>query len=124
MAYKYDVVKGSITDPGVVIDIPEGEGYPDGMTIDTEGMLWIALWDGWKVARYNPISGEQLNTITLPVSRPTSCVFGGDLMNDLYITSAKEGLSEEELKEQPLAGALFVIKDSGFEGSDGVGFDG
>jgi len=124
VAYNYDIINGNITDTRVIIDIPEGEGYPDGMTIDTEGMLWIALWDGWKVARYSPISGKQLSEITLPVSRPTSCTFGGDSIGDLYITSAREGISENDLKRQPLAGSLFMVKDSGFKGMIGFEYDG
>jgi sugar lactone lactonase YvrE len=124
VAYSYDVINGNITDGRAVINISKGEGYPDGMTIDTEGMLWVALWDGWKVARYSPFTGEQLHEIILPVSRATSCVFGGDALNDLYITSAREGLSEYDLKEQPLAGYLFVIKNSGFKGIDAFEFGG
>jgi sugar lactone lactonase YvrE len=124
VAYNYDVINGNITDGRAVINISKGEGYPDGMTIDTEGMLWIALWDGWKVARYSPFTGEQLHEIILPVSRATSCVFGGDGLNDLYITSAREGLSEYDLKEQPLAGYLFVIKNSGFKGIEAFEYDG
>jgi sugar lactone lactonase YvrE len=124
MAYRYNMINGAITDPGIAVEIPEGKGYPDGMTIDTEGMLWVALWDGWKVIRYNPHTGEQLHEVTLPVSRPTSCVFGGEAMNDLYVTSAREGLSEEELKEQPLAGSLFVIKKCGFTGMSDFEYNG
>src|SRR5678815_196750 len=100
-----------------------GEGYPDGMTIDTEGMLWIALWDGWRVSRYNPFTGEQLHEIILPVARVTSCIFGGDAMDDLFITSAREGLSEEDLNKQPLAGCLFVIKKCGFKGMEAFKYD-
>ena len=124
VAYKYDIVTGDIADKRVVISIPEERGYPDGMTIDTEGMLWIALWDGWKVIRYNPYTGEELYEVTLPASKVTSCIFGGDNMNDLYITSAREGLSEYELKEQPLAGCLFVIKKCGFKGMNAFEYDG
>ena len=123
VAYKYDTKNGDITDGRVAISIPEEKGSPDGMTIDTEGMLWIALWDGWKVIRYNPYTSEQLYEVTLPVSRVTSCVFGGDDMDDLYITSAREGLSDSDLKEQPLAGSLFVIRKSGFE-ADAFEYDG
>ncbi|HMH31670.1 MAG TPA: SMP-30/gluconolactonase/LRE family protein, partial [Puia sp.] len=107
-----------------VINIPETAGYPDGMTIDTEGMLWIALWDGWKVVRYNPYTGKELLQIRLPVSRVTSCVFGGDTLEEMYITSAKTGLSANDLIEQPLAGSLFVIKNSGFKGMDAFEFIG
>jgi sugar lactone lactonase YvrE len=123
-AYQYDLTSGRITDRSVVIDIPETEGYPDGMTIDTEGMLWIALWGGWKVIRYNPYTGKQLHQIRLPVSKVSSCVFGGDTMEDLYVTSASTGLAVNDLQEQPLAGSLFVIKNSGFKGMDAFEFDG
>ncbi len=124
VAYNYDGISGDITDMRVVINIPEGEGYPDGMTIDADGMLWIALWDGWKVIRYNPYTGKQIHQISLPVSQVTSCIFGGDTMEDLYITSARTGLSESDLNAQTLAGSLFVIKNSGFMGIEGFEFNG
>jgi len=116
VAYDYNITDGSIFNKRVIITIPKKEGYPDGMTIDTEGMLWIAYWNGWKVARWNPYTGQLLQSISLPVSKVTSCTFGGNQLEDLYITSAKLGLSENELKEQPLAGSLFVIKNTGFAG--------
>jgi len=124
VAYHFDALSGNITQRRVVINIPETAGYPDGMTIDTEGMLWIALWDGWKVVRYNPYTGKELLQIRLPVSRVTSCVFGGDTLEEMYITSAKTGLSANDLIEQPLAGSLFVIKNSGFKGMDAFEFIG
>lgn len=124
VAYHYDAGSGSIVNGRIVIRVPQTEGYPDGMTIDTEGMLWVALWDGWKIARYNPYTGKQLEQIRLPVSRVTSCVFGGDSLEDLYITSARVGLSEHDLIQQPLSGSLFVIKNSGFKGMDAFEFNG
>lgn len=116
VAFDYDLADGNISNKRVVITIPAEEGFPDGMTIDTEGMLWIAMWDGWQVCRYNPVNGRLLDSISLPVSRVTSCTFGGDNLQDLYITSAKTGLSEIELRDQPHAGCLFVIKNLGFTG--------
>ncbi|MEJ7828718.1 MAG: SMP-30/gluconolactonase/LRE family protein [Segetibacter sp.] len=116
VAYNYHIVTGNISHKRVVIDIPEVKGYPDGMTIDTEGMLWVALWNGWKVTRWNPYNGKLLYTFSLPVANVSSCVFGGDGLGDLYITSARSGLNEKELTEQPLAGSLFVIKNCGFKG--------
>lgn len=115
-AYDYDTTNGSLFNKRIVIEIPEEEGYPDGMTVDAEGMLWIALWDGWKVGRWNPQNGKLIESVALPVARPTSCVFGGSSLQDLYITSARHGLSEKELVNQPLAGSLFVVKDSGWQG--------
>lgn len=123
IAYNYDLATGDITNKRVVITIPKKEGFPDGMTIDKEGMLWIGHWDGWQVARWNPFSGEKLMSIHLPASRITSCTFGGEDLGDLYITSAKVGLTEQQQEEQPLAGSLFVIKNSGFQGMAAFEFD-
>jgi len=85
----------------------EGDGYPDGMTVDAEACLWIAFWDGGCVRRYSP-AGECLRTIELPVARPTSCAFGGDELDRLYITSASIGLDAAARSVQPLAGGLFM----------------
>ena len=85
----------------------EGEGYPDGMTVDSEGCLWIAFWDGWCLRRLSP-AGERLAEHRVPVQRPTSCTFGGDLLDQLFITSARIGLDDEALVMQPQAGGLFV----------------
>lgn len=124
VSYGYNWQNGDIYNKNAIITIPAAEGYPDGMTIDAEGMLWIAHWDGWKVSRWDPSKGELLETILLPVSRITSCTFGGEQLEDLYITSASVGLSESQLKEQPLAGALFVIKNVGVKGSPAAYFPG
>jgi sugar lactone lactonase YvrE len=116
ISYGYEKSTGQITNKEVIIKIPKEDGYPDGMTIDHEGMLWIAHWDGWQVTRWNPNSGEKLGFIRLPIARVTSCTFGGESLEDLYITSAKLGLSREELEKQPLAGSLFVLPNCGFKG--------
>ncbi len=124
VAYDFDPGTGAISGKRVVITIPEGEGFPDGMTIDAEGALWIALWDGWKLVRYEPAGGTKTGEIQLPAARVTSCTFGGDDFEDLYITTAKINLSEEELREQPLAGSLFVIRKVGPKGLPAVRFGG
>ena len=116
MAYDYDAANGEISNGRVAIEIPKDYGDPDGMTIDSEGMLWIAHWDGWQVTRWNPEGGLLLTQIRLPVARVTSCVFGGNGLNDLFITSAKTGLSEQQLAEQPLAGSTFILKNAGTTG--------
>jgi sugar lactone lactonase YvrE len=110
-AFDFELKTGRIANRRPVIDIPESEGLPDGMTIDTEGMLWIALWGGWKVARWNPYTGEKLTEIKLPVSQVTSCTFGGTDLKDLYITSASIGLTDAERSAQPYAGSLFVVSN-------------
>ena len=118
-AFDYDITSGHISNKSTAITIPPQMGKPDGMTIDTEGMLWVALWKGWGVARCNPRTGEILQQIKLPVSQVTSCTFGGKEWRDLYITTAKTGLSQEDIKNQPLAGSVFVIKNTGFKGLPG-----
>jgi len=82
------------------------EGAPDGMTVDCEGGVWIAQWGGARVCRYLP-DGTLDAVVRLPVSQPSSCAFGGPNLSTLYITSARQDLSEEQLADQPLAGALF-----------------
>ena len=117
-AYDYANETGAITNRRVTIVIPEEDGAPDGMTIDIEGMLWIACWGGWKVARWNPHTGQKLMEINLPVSLVTCCTFGGDSLNDLYITTAKGGLTDDELAAQPLAGSLFVVRNMRYTGRE------
>ena len=116
VAYKFEKKIGCISDRQVALKIPIEDGFPDGMTIDDEGMLWIAHWDGWQVTRWNPNTGKKLLCIKLPASKITSCTFGGKDLTDLFITSAYVGLSEDELKAQPLAGSLFMIRNCGFKG--------
>jgi sugar lactone lactonase YvrE len=116
VSYSFDKTTAAIEDKNVIIHIPRTDGYPDGMTIDKEGMLWIAHWGGWQITRWNPNTGKKLCHISLPVSRVTSCTFGGTDLKDLFITSARVGLTDDELQKQPLAGSLFVIRNCGFEG--------
>jgi sugar lactone lactonase YvrE len=122
VGYDFDMENGNITNKRTIINIPKEEGFPDGMTIDNEGMLWIAHWGGCQVTRWNPRTGKKLSAIKLPVSNVTSCTFGGESMADLYITSARKGLSKGELEKQPLAGSLFVMKESGFTGVEAYKF--
>jgi sugar lactone lactonase YvrE len=116
VAYDFDIINAKIDNRRSIIKIAPDEGYPDGMTIDSEGKLWIAIWGGGKVKRYDPDTGQLLDELHLPVSLVTSCTFGGDHFEDLYITTARTGLSEKELSAQPLAGSLFVVKNSGYRG--------
>ena len=106
-AFDYGMATGRITSPRTVIVVPSDSGKPDGMTIDAEGMLWIALWDGGRVGRWNPHTGALLETITVPARCVTSCAFGGPSLRDLYITTARIGLAESDLAHQPYAGGLF-----------------
>lgn len=116
VSYAYDILTGQISNKKSVIKIDRQDGFPDGMTIDQEGMLWIAHWGGWQVTRWDPRSGKKVGSIKVPASRVTSCTFGGENLEDLYITSASVGITAEELAIEPLAGGLFVVKNSGFKG--------
>lgn len=123
MAYTYNKKQNQISRPSVVITIGKEDGYPDGMTIDNEGMLWIAHWNGWQVTRWNPETGRKLLDVKLPVANVSSVVFGGTDLQDLYITTARKGLSPQQLEDQPLAGSLFVVKNSGFRGLKAFDFN-
>ncbi len=109
-AYEYDVERGEIGDGRVVIRVPGEMGYPDGMAIDAEGMLWIAQYAGSRVCRWDPERAEVLQTIHLPVSKVTACAFGGAELDTLFITTATENMSEEEREQEPQAGGLFSVK--------------
>jgi sugar lactone lactonase YvrE len=79
------------------------------MTVDAEGCLWVAFYDGWSVRRFTP-DGRLDRVVELPTARITSCAFGGPDLADLYVTSATDGLDAGQLHDQPLAGALFVVR--------------
>ena len=114
---RYDYSNGMIENKTSIIHIDVSEdGYPDGMTIDAEGKLWIAHWGGWQVTRWDPSTGKKIDAIQLPVSQVTSLCFGGEHFDEMYITSARRGLTHEKLIREPLAGATFQVKNTGFKG--------
>lgn len=88
--------------------IEDGAGFPDGLTVDADGCVWVALWDGAAVRRYTP-SGELDRVLPLPVRRPTACAFGGSGLTDLYITTARTGLEEPH----PMSGSVLVVPGAG-----------
>ncbi len=108
-AFDYDIVTGQIANPRVAIRVGEYLGWPDGMTSDTDGNLWIAMWGGAQVTKWNPSTGELLEQIPVPALQTSSCVFGGKDMNELYATSARVGMSDDNLKKYPLSGGLFKV---------------
>ncbi|MGW3955648.1 SMP-30/gluconolactonase/LRE family protein [Streptomyces sp. NPDC004752] len=89
-------------------EIEEGAGFPDGLTVDADGGVWVALWDGAAVRRYTP-DGALDRVLTVPVARPTACAFGGADLTDLYITTARTGLD----RPHPLSGSLLVAPSAG-----------
>ncbi|MEX0647838.1 MAG: SMP-30/gluconolactonase/LRE family protein [Balneolaceae bacterium] len=109
-SFDYDENTGEISNPSVLRILKPDDGYPDGMTIDEEGYLWVALYFGHKVIRLNPQNGQTVYEITLPVPKATCCTFGGKSLDVLYITTAREHMTEQELKNYPLSGSLFKAK--------------
>ncbi|HEV2518203.1 MAG TPA: SMP-30/gluconolactonase/LRE family protein [Devosia sp.] len=113
-AYDFDIEAGTLSNRRSVIQIPPVEGKPDGLTVDAEGYIWVAVWDGWAVRRYAP-DGRLDRVVGVPVPRPSSCCFGGDRLETLYITSGRIRLAERMLVEAPLSGGIFAI-DAGVRG--------
>jgi sugar lactone lactonase YvrE len=110
VTYLFDLdSEGKASNRRVFLQFGEGDGHPDGMTVDSEGCLWIAFWGGWCVRRFSP-EGEMLRKVELPVEQPTSCAFGGSSLDQLYITSATKGIDEAALAMQPNAGGLFMLR--------------
>lgn len=107
-AYDFDLARGEIANRRVFASIPEATGTPDGLTVDSQGFVWSAQWDGWCVTRYDP-EGRVERVINLPVPRPTSCTFGGADMKTLFVTTARIRLSAQQLTEAPLSGSVLAI---------------
>ena len=109
-AFDFDLAKGQLFSSRVVIETKEEYDPPDGMTIDAEGMLWIAHWKGSCVGRWNPKTGKLVSKIEVPAYHVTSCAFGGKNLDTLYITTASIEVSPEQKIQYPLAGCLFQVK--------------
>jgi sugar lactone lactonase YvrE len=108
-AFDYDIDRAVVRNRRTVVAVPADEGKPDGMTIDGEGMLWVAHWGGGRVNRWDPRSGRLLQTVAVPAAHTTSCAFGGTDLATLYITTARTGMTAEQLTAQPHAGDLFAV---------------
>ncbi len=122
-AFDYDLGSGAIANRRTHLTLPDDEpGDLDGMTMDTDGGLWVALWNGWRVVRFAPDGGIDV-TVDLPVSHVTSVMFGGPDLDDLYITCAWSELTEAERAAEPHAGSLFMVRP-GFRGYPAVEFAG
>jgi len=108
--YAFDLAAdGSISNKRIHIVLPDQQGWPDGMTVDAEGYLWVAHFGGWRVSRFGP-DGTLERSISLPVGQITNVAFGGPNLETLYITTAAKQLDEVALAGQPLAGALFEVE--------------
>ena len=110
MAFDYNLETGDIRNKRVIITVPKVMGVPDGMTVDEKGMLWIALWGGSCVSRWNPLTGKLLQIFPIPALNASSCTFGGLEMDELYITTARQGMNKAQLNKFPLSGSIFRFK--------------
>lgn len=106
-AYDFDLTLGALSRPRVAIHIDDG--IPDGMTVDSEGMVWIAHWGAFKISRWDPGNGNLLEELRVPVAQVTSLTFGGPDLRRIYVTSAARGLSVQECLRQPNAGGIFAV---------------
>jgi sugar lactone lactonase YvrE len=107
--FDFELSSGTIANRRPFAHIDEGEAVPDGLTVDADGGVWVALWGGSQVRRYRA-DGSLERVIALPTRQITSCAFGGSGLQDMYVTSAREWLAPEVLAQEPDAGALFVCR--------------
>ncbi|MBD3391164.1 MAG: SMP-30/gluconolactonase/LRE family protein [Chitinivibrionales bacterium] len=109
-AFDFDAGAGTCANRRPVVDFGDNPGSPDGMNIDAEDKLWVASFGGGCVMRWDPDTGELMQTIELPVTNVTNCAFGGRELDRLYISTARVLRTEEDLAKEPLAGGLFVAE--------------
>lgn len=108
LAFDFDPATGEIANRRSFAKVPEADGLPDGLTVDSEGCVWSAQWGGWRLTRYDP-DGKLERVVKMPVPNPTSCVFGGPDLKDIYVTTAWLLLSDAERQAAPGSGDVFVI---------------
>ncbi|MCP8615483.1 SMP-30/gluconolactonase/LRE family protein [Salirhabdus salicampi] len=121
--FQFDLKTGDISNQKEIIHIPAKTGVPDGMTSDEEGKLWIAHWGGSVVSRWDPVNGKLLDYIDVPAVNVTSCIFGGQQLKELFITTARIRTSEEDLEKFPNAGCVFKV-NLGIKGLPSFSFGG
>lgn len=109
-AFDFDATTSTISNERVAVVVDPKDGFPDGMTIDENDMLWVGMWNGDAVAQFNPKTGELLKKIPVPAHNVTACAFGGENLDELYITTASVDMNPEEKAAYPLAGSVFKIQ--------------
>jgi xylono-1,5-lactonase len=122
-AYDFDLESGAVANRRLFLEFQTGDGFPDGMTVDAQGGLWIAHYGAGKVTRFLA-DGTVDRVVRVPTTNVTSCAFGGYELRTLFITTALEGLSVEQRENEPLAGALFACEPAGVSGLPAERFKG
>jgi sugar lactone lactonase YvrE len=122
-AFDFDLARGELGGKRTVIKYRPGEGIPDGMTIDMEGMLWIAQFRGAKVSRWNPHTGQRIASYPVPTYNITSCCFGGEKFDELFITSASVSMEDASESQRACAGSVFHLHP-GVTGTEAFRFGG
>ena len=120
-AFDFDNEIGAISNERIAVKVPNSMGFPDGMAIDSEDMLWVGMWNGNAVIRCNPKTGKIISKIEVPAHNVTACAFGGKNLDTLYITTASIDMTKKEKAACPLAGSLFKA-DPGVKGVKSVFF--
>lgn len=108
-AFDFDVSSGTISNEKIAVEIPKELGFPDGMAIDEEDKLWVGMWNGGIVARFDPSTGNLIQKIEVPAHNVTACAFGGANLDTLYITTASIDMTDEEKNRYPNAGSIFKV---------------
>lgn len=121
-AFGFDIESGELGQRGLFVHVPADTGIPDGLAVDANGYVWVALWGAGTLHRYAP-DGRLDCSLEVPANQVTSCAFGGPSLDRLYVTSARASLSERDRSRQPRAGAVFVA-DMQVPGTPVGGFGG
>jgi sugar lactone lactonase YvrE len=108
-AFDFDGATGAISGRRTLVQVEQPGVSPDGLIVDEQGDLWVAMWEGWAVHRYAP-DGSLRDTVPIPVAQTTACAFGGSDRSILFVTTAREGLDAAALERQPDAGAVFAVR--------------
>nr|CAD7580373.1 unnamed protein product [Timema californicum] len=116
-AFDFDVDRAQISNQRSVFNFTANNvtGFPDGMTIDSDGNLWVACFSGGQVINVDPRTGRLLQTVAIPAERVTSAMFGGPLLDTLFVTTSRFGLTDDQLLRQPLAGSVFAVTGLGVQ---------
>jgi sugar lactone lactonase YvrE len=122
-AFDFDMAAGRLGERRLFVEVPAREGHPDGQCVDDEDHVWTAHWDGSRITRYRP-DGTVERVAPMPCPRVTSCCFGGENLDTLYVTTARAGLDAVALAAAPLSGGLFAVTGLGVKGRPTARFAG